>query len=169
MQKLLFILSILLATYAASAQSDLELHVRKVPDMVITPDSLYFKSHTSRTFTISGIPAGCKLKAEFTGGDLTIRDNTVALLPFYIYRDSDVVKLKSKDISGYKTAKGDFYSAELRVTAVDAKGEIRTRLYRNVYVMPQRPPRNVQLTADDFDRQLKINLGDSTVYYKPTK
>lgn len=136
-----------------------------MPSLRISPDSMYFESHIARKFTVRDIPSGCKLKAEFTGGDLIIGDSTITLIPFYVFRDSDVAKLSNKNLNGYKSTKGLFYMSDLIVSATDTKGIVRARLTKTCYIKPEKKPHNIPLSSSTFDppamKVLKEFWGDT--------
>ncbi len=152
-----FAILLLLIGSVAHAQSDVAMHVRKVGVLRITPDSMYFTSSTARTFIIRDIPNGCKLSVDFSGGDFAIRDSVITLTPFVVYRDSDVIKFQSRNISGYKTTKEDFYIAAVTVTAIDQRGEVSRKLARKCFIKPE-TIRRKQMSANEYDRQLYQNL-----------
>lgn len=156
-------ISSLLFALLAIAQQDISLHVKKLPILTVSPDSMYFNSHTARTFTVHHLPAGAKLRADFTGGDITIRDSTITLTPFYIYRDSDVARLKSRSISGYKTTGTGYYLADLHLTAIDATGMVKARGDHPCYIRPQGAPRTVPLSSATFDPIIRNLIQSDTL------
>ena len=151
MKKLVSILMMLFVASIVFAQSDLSIKVKKVPSLRITPDSMYFNSHVARTFTVLDIPQGCKLKGSFSGGDLFIHNNILTLRPVYVYRDSDVTKLDTKYLNGFKSTKNDAYEADLIINAIDSKGELKTMLKRKCYILYEKRPRNIQISAASYD------------------
>jgi hypothetical protein len=173
MKKLIAILSVLSIAIEVIAQDDVALRVKKMPSLRISPDSMYFDSHTVRKFTIHDIPSGCKLKVEFTGGDLTIGDSSITLIPYYVYRDSDVAKLSSKNLNGHKSTKDLFYISDLIVSATDTKCTVRARLTKTCYIKPEKKPRNVPLSSSTFDppamKVLQQFWGDTTNINVPAR
>ena len=117
--------------------NDLSFSVKKKPIITIEPDSMYFYSHTPRKFKIRNIPAGYIIKGDFMGYNFYVQGGSFTLKPWFVYRDSDVLKSGVGLMNGENSTSEEFYITQVHFKIFDDHGIQVDSIVRNCYIRPE--------------------------------